>query len=115
MGSGLYRPTTSRPKATASSAPPTTSTLGRSGSCWCAGTLNWTSTMAMIASGTLTQKIAVHEPNSQTHSTPYSGPSTLPSSCAAPMPPRTVARLRCDHRSAPSASVTGSSAPLATP
>lgn len=46
---------------------------------------------------------------------PYSGPSTLPSSWAAPMPPSTPARLRCAHRSAPSASVTGSSAPLATP
>ena len=46
---------------------------------------------------------------------PYSGPSTLPSSCAAPIPPSTLARLRCAHRSAPRASVTGSNAPLATP
>ena len=35
------------------------------------------------------------------------GPSTLPSSWAAPTPPRTAARLRLDHRSAASASVTG--------
>ena len=31
------------------------------------------------------------------------------------MPPSTAARLRADHRSAASASVTGSSAPLAVP
>ena len=31
----------------------------------------------------------------QTMKMPYSGPSTLPSSCAAPMPPSTPARLRC--------------------
>ena len=46
---------------------------------------------------------------------PYIGPSTLPSSCAAPIPPSTAARLRAAHRSAASASVTGSSAPLAVP
>ena len=46
---------------------------------------------------------------------PYSGPSTLPSSWAAPMPPSTAARLRAAHRSAASASVTGSRAPLAMP
>ena len=46
---------------------------------------------------------------------PYIGPSTLPSSCAAPIPPSTPARLRAAHRSAASARVTGSSAPLAAP
>ena len=33
----------------------------------------------------------------------------------AAMPPSTPARLRCAHRSAPSASVTGNNAPLAMP
>ena len=61
------------------------------------------------------QNTSRHVFSSHTTPMPYSGPSTLPSSCAAPMPPSTAARLRADHRSAASARVTGSSAPLAMP
>ena len=68
-----------------------------------------------MASGTLIQNTSRQLFSAHTTAMPYSGPSTLPSSCAAPMPPSTAARLRADHRSAASASVTGSSAPLAVP
>ena len=71
--------------------------------------------MAIRVSGTLIQNTSRQSCSSQTMKIPYSGPSTLPSSCAAPMPPSTPARFRCPHRSAPSASVIGSNAPLATP
>ena len=71
--------------------------------------------MAISVNGTLIQNTSRQSWNSQTMKMPYSGPSTMPSSCAAPMPPSTPARLRCAQRSAPRASVTGSSAPLATP
>src|SRR3982074_1778267 len=43
------------------------------------------------------------------------GPSTLPSSCAAPTAPSTDARLCCVQRSAAKAIVTGNRAPLAMP
>ncbi len=69
----------------------------------------------MSASGTLTQNTACQWLNNHTSRMPYIGPSTLPSSCAAPTPPSTAALLRAAHRSAASASVTGSSAPLAVP
>ena len=59
--------------------------------------------MAIKVSGTLIQNTSRQSWNSQTMKIPYSGPSTLPSSCAAPIPPSTPARLRCDHKSAPSA------------
>ena len=68
-----------------------------------------------MASGTLIQNTSRQVFSAHTTAMPYSGPSTLPSSWAAPMPPSTAARLRADHRSAASASVTGSSAPLAVP
>ena len=47
--------------------------------------------------------------------TPYSVPSTLPSSWAAPTTPKAVDRRCSAHRSATSAIVTGSRAPPATP
>jgi hypothetical protein len=56
-GSGLYRPTTSRPSAAASSSPPVTSTLGRGPGRVTAGTATRTSSIASSASGTLIQKI----------------------------------------------------------
>ncbi len=71
--------------------------------------------MAIAVNGTLIQNTSRQSCNSQTMKIPYNGPRTLPSSCAAPIPPSTPARLRCDHKSAPSASVIGNSAPLATP
>ena len=99
----------------ASSTPPTTSTFS-GWSFFCRdGRLKWIITIAITASGTLTQNTACQWLNSHTSAMPYIGPSTLPSSWAAPTPPSTAARLRAAHRSAASASVTGSSAPLAVP
>ena len=108
-------PTTISPSVIASSTPPATSTFsGCSDFCF-DGRLKWIITIAITASGTLTQNTDCQWWNSHTSAMPYIGPSTLPSSCAAPMPPSTPARLRAAHRSAASASVTGSSAPLAAP
>ena len=69
----------------------------------------------MIVNGMLIQNTSRQVLSSETTAIPHSGPSTLPSSWAAPIPPSTAARLRAAHRSAASASVTGSSAPLAVP
>ena len=100
----------------ASNTPPTTSTRsGGPSPRFRDGRLKWIITIAIAASGTLIQNTSRQEVSSHTMKMPYSGPSTLPSSWAAPMPPSTAARLRCDHRSAASANVTGSSAPLAVP
>ena len=95
--------------------PPTTSTFSGCSLRIFFGRLKWIITIAITASGTLTQNTACQWWKSQTRAMPYIGPSTLPSSCAAPMPPSTPALLRAAHRSAASASVTGSSAPLAAP
>lgn len=75
----------------------------------------WIISIAIRVSGTLIQKTSRQVLSSHTTAMPYSGPSTLPSSWAAPIPPRTIARLRAAQRSAARARVTGSSAPLATP
>ncbi len=46
---------------------------------------------------------------------PYSGPTTLPISCTAPTTPSGTPRRRGGHRSATSASVTGTSPPPPAP
>ncbi len=99
----------------ASSTPPATSIFSGSASRSRAGRLKWIISIAAAASGTLIQNTSCQRLVSHTMKMPYSGPSTLPSSWEAPIPPSTPARLRSDHKSAPSARVTGSSAPLATP
>ena len=76
--------------------------------------MNCTATIATTASGTFTQNTPRH-PATAASAIPYTGPSTLPSSCAAPTAPSTADRPRAAHRSAASAIVTGNSAPLATP
>src|SRR5690606_40646503 len=61
------------------------------------GRLKWIISMAIAVSGTLIQNTSRQSRSSQTMKMPYSGPSTLPSSWAAPIPPSTPARLRSEE------------------
>ena len=65
-------------------------------------------------SGRLIQKMVRHELCS-TITAPYSGPSTLPSSCTAPTIPSGSPRRPTGHSSATSARVTGTSPPPPRP
>src|SRR4029079_9326166 len=96
----VYTPEVASPRWIARSTPPITSTFSGVSLFSFDGRLKWIITIAIAASGTLIQKTSRQLCSAHTTAMPYSGPSTLPSSCAAPMPPSTLARLRADHRSA---------------
>ncbi len=129
LGSGLWRPATSRPSASASSSPPTTSTrpaVPRTRSRAGGGTDRCTATAARATSGTFSQKIDRQPPSCTppiwrvagirvARAAPYRGPSTLPSSWADPTAPSATGRSSSSHRSPIRAMVMGSSAPPATP
>ena len=70
--------------------------------------------VSIAAMGTLSQKIVRHVLTVRM-SAPYSGPATLPSSCAAPIAPSGTPRRAAGHRSATSARVTGTSPPPPSP
>ncbi len=78
------------------------------------GTVRCTAIAARSARGRFTQKIPRH-PTRAASPAPYSGPRTLPSSCAAPTAPRATGRACSSHRSPTRAIVIGSSAPPAIP
>ena len=114
-GPGCTDPITASPSAIASSTPPTTSTFSGCVAAVVGGQAEVDHHHRDHRQRHVDPEHVLPVVEQPDHAMPYSGPSTLPSSWAAPMPPSTAARLRAAHRSAASASVTGSSAPLAAP